>query len=114
MKRKRPGSLAALLTTFVTIEAYATCLAPTHISASLSQNLSTTGGEVSASGYAEVKNLAGDICGFMPVTAALTIKANGSPAYSESQSAYGNASVMAFGGASPGNCYSSTITGSSS
>ena len=113
MKRTRPGSLAALLMTFVTIQTYATCLAPTHISASLSQNLSTTRAEVSASGYAEVKNLAGDICGFMPVTAALTINTNGSPAYSESQNAYGTASAMAFGGASPGNCYSSTITGSS-
>ena len=114
MRRGHLSLLAALVSTLAPAAgAFGACLYPTHIDASVTTTLSTVRGQVDAPGGADVKNLAGETCTFMTVTATVTVKQNGINVASDSRSGPGSVLVSASSAASIENCYSSSITASS-
>ncbi len=105
--------VAGVLSVASTTPLLGACVYPAYIDASVATNLSTTRGAVDAPGGADVKNLAGEICTFMTVSATVTIKQNGVNIASDSGSGPGSVLVTASTSASIENCYSSSITASS-
>ena len=110
MSLQRHSLLAGLLVTLaLPTTVFADCLVPVAIDADVTTSLSTVRAQVDAAGNAEVRNLAGEPCDFLPIKVTVTITRNGTTAATLTKNGLGSVTLTAHAPAAVGNCYASSI-----
>ena len=113
MSLQRRSLLAGLLVTLaLTPSVFADCLVPVAIDSEVNTSVSTVRAEADAAGSAVVRNLAGEPCDFLSITATVTITENGGTAATLTQNGLGSVTLTAHAPAEVGNCYASSILAS--